>query len=98
MNDMIKYKTYSTNPELFKVGACCQVSMPSRWIGAYDAFNKGEYEVWIPAKIKEIRENKEKNMPPVIYAYLRKCKRLGTAALENLMILPNQVENCIRFK
>ncbi len=95
---MKKYKTYSTNPELFVVGANCQVSMPSRWIGAYDAAKRGENIVWIPSKIKGIKKIKTHPECPVIYVSLRKCKRLGTPSMENLMILPSQVENCIRFK
>ena len=95
---MKKYKTYSTNPELFVVVANCQVSMPSRWIGAYDAAKRGENIVWIPAKIKAVEKSKTHPECPTIYVYLRKCKRLGTCSMENLMILPSQVENCIRFK
>ena len=95
---MKNYKTYSTNPELFIEGAYCQVSMPSKWIGAYEAAKKGESVVWIPAKITKIEPSKQDNEFPCICVYLRKCKRLGTDSLENLMILPSQVENCIRFK
>jgi len=95
---MKKYKTYSTNPELCVVGAKCYISMPSKWIGAYEAAERGEPIVWIPAKITGVRPSKVDNECPVVYAYLRKCKRLGTCSLENLMILPSQVENCIRFR
>ena len=41
---MKKIKTYSTNPELCVVGAKCHVSMPSKWIGAYEAAERGENE------------------------------------------------------
>lgn len=95
---MKKYKTYSTNPELCVVGAKCHVSMPSRWIGAYEAAEKGENVVWIPAKITEIRPSKQGHECPVVCVYLRASQKYHTGNLENLMILPSQVENCIRFR
>ena len=91
-------KTPKTNPEFLVVGTKCQVSMPSRWIGAYEAYKRGEHVVWIPAKITKVEPSKNDNKYPCVCVYLRKCKRLGTCSMENLMILPHQVEDCIRFK
>ena len=92
------YKTYKTNPELCVAGAKCHVSMPSEWIGAYEAAKRGEPIVWIPAKITKVEPSKTGHECPVVFAYLRQCKRLGTPSMENLMILPSQVEDCIRFR
>jgi hypothetical protein len=95
---MKKIKTYSTNPELCVVGAKCHVSMPSKWIGAYEAAERGENIVWIPAKIIKVEPSKTGNNYPCICVYLRASQKYHTVNMENLMILPSQVETSIRFR
>lgn len=91
---MRKIKTYSTNPELFVIGALCQVSMPTKWIGAIS----DDPIVWLPAKITKIEPSKSGSKYPCIYVRLRASHKYRTCSLENLMILPTQVEYCIRFR
>lgn len=94
----MKYKTYKEYPELFIEGAICQVKMDSIWIGAYEAAKQGEYNVWLPAKIKEIRYSKTNKEFPNIIVRLRASHKYHTGSLDNLWILPSQVENSIRIK
>lgn len=99
----MKIKTYSTNPELCVVGAKCHVSLPSNWIGAYDAVKRGEYIVWLPAKIVEVSWGKNecfKTDPgiPAVTVYVRASQKYHTQNVERLQCLPSQVEDCIRFR
>lgn len=91
---MRKIKTYSTNPELFVVGALCQVSMPTKWIGAVS----DDPIVWLPAKITKIEPSKSGSKYPCICVRLRASHKYHTCSIENLMILPSQVEMGIRFR
>lgn len=92
---MKKIKTYSTNPELCVVGAKCHVSMPTKWIGASGTT---EPIVWLPAKITKVEPSKTGNNYPCICVYLRASQKYHTVNMENLMILPSQVETSIRFR
>ena len=94
----MKYKTYKEHPELFIEGAICQVKMPSIWIGAYEAAKQGEYNIWLPAKIKEIKYSETNNDFPSIIVRLRASHKYHTVSMENLWILPSQVEYGIRIK
>ena len=91
---MRKIKTYSTNPELFVIGALCQVSMPTKWIGAVS----DDPIVWLPAKITKIEHSKSGSKYPCICVRLRASHKYRTCSIENLMILPSQVETGIRFR
>jgi len=90
---MRKIKTYSTNPELFVIGALCQVSMPTKWIGAVS----DDPIVWLPAKITKIEYSKDSKYP-CIFVRLRASHKYRTCSIENLMIIPSQVETGIRFR
>lgn len=93
---LMKYKTYKEHPELFIEGAICQVKMPSIWIGAYEAAKQGEYNVWLPAKIKEIKSSDTEF--PIIIVRLRASHKYHTVSMENLWIAPSQVEQGIKIK
>ena len=87
-------KTPKTNPELLTVGTKCQVSMPTKWIGAIS----DDPIVWLSAKITKIEPSKSGSKYPCICVRLRASHKYRTCSLENLMIIPTQVEYCIRFK
>lgn len=80
-----KYKTYKEQPELFVENAICQVCMPSNWMGAYEAFERGEYNIWLPAKITKVVQTKMKE-EPIIYVKLRASHKYKTCSIKNLMI------------
>lgn len=88
-----KIKTYSTHPELCVVGAKIHVLMPANWIGAHGT---NESNVWLPAKIIKIEPSKYEC--PYIYTYVRASQKYHTVSVKNLMILPSQVEDNIRFR
>ena len=58
-------KTPKTNPELLTVGTKCQVSMPSKWIGAYEAAKnirngiEDKSNIWNVNTDKEYHEEKK---------------------------------------
>lgn len=89
-------KTYSQAPEKFVVGALCKVLMPVEWMGA--VVTDGSSSVWLPAKIKEIKPSKDASAKPAVVVDIRRSSKYKTQRLENLMILPFQVESTIEVK
>ena len=80
-------KTIITNPELAKVGQCCNVKMSTEWM----EMKVVEKYVYLPAKIKKVEYiNNEKI--PCVTVYLRKCAKRGNYwPIDNLMILPSNI-------
>lgn len=87
---MKKIKTCITNPELVKVGQCCEVRMNTRWMEMPKDVVTEPY-IYLPAKIKKI-EYHDCDYIPTVTVYLRKCvKRHNYFSLENLMIMSHQI-------
>ena len=87
MNKNKKIKTCITNPELVKVGQCCEVKMNTRWM----EMNTNERFVYLPGKIKEVKWYDDSKFPCVTVSIRRCAKRGNYWPLENLMILPSQI-------
>lgn len=90
-------KTYSQAPEKFVPGALCKVLMLVDWIGA--VVDDGSTSVWLPAKIKKIELSEDASITnPAVIVDIRRSPKYKTQRLENLMILPSQVEDCLLIK
>ena len=86
---MKKIKTCITNPELVKVGQCCEVRMNTKWM----EMNVDEQFIYLPAKIKDVSYKSNPKIPCVTL-YIRRCaKRHNYWSIENLMLLPMQIGN-----
>jgi hypothetical protein len=80
-------KTCITNPELVKVGQCCEVRMSTEWM----EMDIKEPYIYLPAKIKKV-DYKDNNEIPCVTLYVRRCAKRGNYwPVENLMILPSQI-------
>lgn len=80
-------KTCITNPELVKVGQCCEVRINTRWM----EMNADELYIYLPAKIKEVSYKANPDIPCVTL-YVRRCaKRHNYWPIENLMVLPSNI-------
>ena len=95
--------TPKERPDLLQEGQLCRVSLPSEWIGAYDALKNGERVVWLPGKITEISWGKDDVFKkeckyPAVCIEVRASKKYHTVGMKNLQVLPSQVEGCIRFR
>ena len=85
----MKIKTCITNPELVKVGQCCEVRINTKWM----EMNVDEPFVYLPAKIKDVSYKSNPKIPCVTL-YVRRCaKRHNYWPLKNLMLLPMQIGN-----
>ena len=83
----MKIKTCITNPELVKVGQCCEVRVSTRWM----EMNVDEPFIYLPAKIKKVSYESNPKIPCVTL-YVRRCaKRHNYWPLENLMTMPSQI-------
>ena len=84
---MKKIKTCITNPELVKVGQCCEVLMSTKWM----EMNVKEPYVYLPAKIKDVSYKTDPEIPCVTL-YVRRCAKRGNYwPVENLMIVPSDI-------
>lgn len=84
---MKKIKTCITNPELVKVGQCCEVLMSTKWM----EMNVKDPYVYLPAKIKDVSFKSNPSIPTVT-VYLRKCaKRHNYWSIDNLMIMSSNI-------
>ena len=82
-------KTCITNPELVKVGQCCEVRMNTKWM----EMNVDEPFIYLPAKIKDVNYKSNQKIPCVTL-YVRRCaKRHNYWPVKNLMLLPMQIGN-----
>ena len=78
-------KTCITNPELVKVGQCCEVRMNTRWMEMPEDIVPEPY-IYLPAKSNP--------KIPCVTLYVRRCaKRHNYWPVENLMLLPMQIGN-----
>ena len=79
-------KTCITNPELIKVGQCCEVRMNTQWM----EMNVPEPYVYLPAKITNV-VYKGSELPCVTLNVRRCAKRGNYWPVYNLMILPGEI-------
>lgn len=87
---MKKIKTCITNPELVKVGQCCEVLMSTRWMEISRDIVPEPY-IYLPAKIKDVSFKSHPTIPTVT-VYVRKCtKRHNYWPVENVMVLSSQI-------
>lgn len=70
---MKKIKTCITNPELVKVGQCCEVLMSTRWMEMPKDVVPEPY-IYLPAKITEVSYKSNTQFPSVT-VYIRKCAK-----------------------
>ena len=84
---MKKVKTCITNPELVKVGQCCEVLMSTKWM----EMNCDDPYIYLPAKITSVNWKSSSEFPYVMVR-IRKCAKRGNYwPVENVMILPSQI-------
>lgn len=79
-------KTCITNPELVKVGQCCEVKVSTRWMEMPEDIIPEPY-IYLPAKIKEVKYTKNLKIPSVTVYVRRWAKRHNYWPIENLLIL-----------
>jgi hypothetical protein len=83
---MKQIKTCITNPELVKVGQCCEVRMSTQWM----EMNVKEPYIYLPAKITNVVYKGSEL--PCVTLYVRRCAKRGNYwPVENLMIMSNQI-------
>lgn len=81
----------------FVVGAKCKVLLPVYWVGA--TVIDGSSNVWLPAVITKISYSKTgKYDMPAIFLNVRASHKYKTQRIENLMVLPSQIESTIKIK
>lgn len=86
---MKKIKTCITNPELVKVGQCCEIRVNTRWMEMPVDVVPEQY-IYLPAKIRKVSYSNSKI--PCVTVYVRRCaKRHNYWPIKNLMITPGQI-------
>lgn len=87
---MKNIKTCITNPELVKVGQCCEIKMSSRWM-EMSVKDVPEPYIYLPAKITEVSYKSNPQIPSVT-VYVRKCaKRHNYWPVENVWTPSSQI-------
>ena len=87
---MLDIKLIRTNPELVKVGQCCEIRVNTRWMEMPVDVVPEQY-IYLPAKIKKVSYKSNPNIPCVT-VYVRRCaKRHNYWPIKNLMITPGQI-------